>query len=134
MKKLFGVAIIGLLFLGGCAPTTQQADRVNQIELGKSIVEKQCAPCHGIKTLQPTIDTLIVPAPDLATIQKRRGAVSFPIVEVAKIIDGREWINAHGTRNMPVWGEVYKAEGLDETEILGKKGAIIAYLMSIQQE
>ena len=52
---------------------------------------------------------------------------------VASMIDGRKMAKSHGSRDMPVWGEVFsKQENLTEDQIKGKLAEIIAYLMLIQ--
>ena len=108
-----------------------EGSRAKQAERGAAVFKEQCARCHGMKNIAPTVDSLH--APDLTQIKQRRGVHKFPIGEVARIIDGRNIVKAHGPRPMPVWGEVYKSEGMDETEIKGKKGELVAYLMSIQK-
>lgn len=75
---------------------------------------------------------MIQPA-DLTQIRATRRYNEFPILEIANIIDGRKMSKSHGTRAMPIWGEVFSTdEHLNETQIKGKLGEIIAYLMSIQ--
>ena len=32
----------------------------------------------------------------------------FPLWQVYRISDGREAVNGHGTRDMPIWGEVFR--------------------------
>ncbi len=113
----------------GPPPNSRQAQALG----GKAIFDKQCISCHGLNEVAPTIDTLSTPAPDLTRIMARRPkAKEFPIVEIARIIDGRMAVKAHGPRTMPVWGEVYTQEGLNKSEIQGRKGELVAYLMSIQ--
>jgi hypothetical protein len=81
---------------------------------------------------QSILDTLETIPPDLTKINYRRGAKDFPVAEIARIIDGRILAKAHGPREMPVWGKVYEDEGMEEGQIKGKKGQLVAYLMSIQ--
>jgi hypothetical protein len=47
---------------------------------------------------------LQVSMPDLTTLVKNNGGV-FPVARVYNVIDGREEIKAHGTREMPIWGK-----------------------------
>lgn len=109
-----------------------EGSRAKQAERGKLIFEKQCKGCHGMNGEAGTIDTLETKAKDLTRINKSRKITTFPVERIARYIDGRNLVKAHGPREMPVWGEVYKQEGLNETEIKGRKGELIAYLMSIQ--
>jgi hypothetical protein len=34
----------------------------------------------------------------------------FPFDRVYQVIDGREQIKAHGTRDMPVWGQAFRRQ------------------------
>jgi mono/diheme cytochrome c family protein len=115
-----------------CAFGPPEGSSATQAERGKLIFEKQCKSCHGMDGVAATVDTLETKAKDLTRINKRRKVTTFPIEKIARYIDGRNLVKAHGPREMPVWGEVYKQEGMDETEIKGRKGELIAYLMSIQ--
>ncbi len=59
----------------------------------------------------------------------------LPAHRIAELIDGRDTIRAHGTRDMPVWGErLYEVgEGEKGETGIGKVIAkIIAYLDTIQ--
>ena len=47
--------------------------------------------------------------PNLTTLSKRNKGV-FPLQRVYEVIDGTEVLKAHGTREMPIWGTVYRAE------------------------
>ncbi|MDX1684376.1 MAG: c-type cytochrome [Saprospiraceae bacterium] len=121
-----------ILFFMSCEFDPPKGSRPYQVMQGKAIFAEQCAPCHGMKDKAATVDTLKTPAPDLTLIMKRRGVTKFPIAEIARFIDGRQEVAAHGPREMPVWGEVYKAKGMTEGEIRGRKGQLVAYLMEIQ--
>ncbi len=110
-----------------------EGSRSAQAQRGKAIFEAQCISCHGLNDVEPTVTDLETTPPDLTEIMKRRPkAKEFPVAEIARIIDGRLLVQAHGPREMPVWGEVYATEGMDDTEIRGRKGELVAFLMSIQ--
>ena len=66
-------------------------------------------------------------------IQAVRRTEEFPVLEIARRIDGRK-VADHMKNGMPVWGERFAEEELmDEAQIKGKLADIIAYLMSIQK-
>lgn len=130
-------SIIGLLVIiaASCNSGPPKNSRAAQALEGKAIFSEQCASCHGgpgMSADQNILDTLETIPPDLTKISFRRGAKEFPVAEIARIIDGRLLSKAHGPREMPVWGQVYEEEGMEEGEIKGKKGQLVAYLMSIQ--
>ena len=56
---------------------------------------------------------LTTPPSNLAQLARRIGGV-FPAQLVSTAVDGRSLssVGAHGPREMPVWGNVYRAEGM----------------------
>jgi hypothetical protein len=61
--------------------------------------------------------------------------VPLPAARIAQLIDGRDAVRAHGTADMPVWGEKLYAMGEGERGELGIGeviGKIVAYLNTIQ--
>ena len=138
--KSIGLPLSALIFIFlamqlsmGCQQGPPKNSRAAQALAGQKTFNDQCAQCHGSEDVQASIDTLATQPPDLKLIMKRRRAKEFPVAEIARIIDGRLLVKAHGPREMPVWGEVYEAQGLDDEEIRGRKGELVAYLMSIQE-
>ena len=73
---------------------------------GEQLYRRFCASCHGLEGRGdgPVASTLRVEVPDL-TRPAGRALASDPRERIARIIDGRYVIAAHGTRVMPVWGE-----------------------------
>lgn len=73
---------------------------------GKDLYERFCASCHGVtgRGDGPVAASFKVEVPDL-TLIARRSKGAYPRDVIARIIDGRHIIGAHGTRTMPVWGE-----------------------------
>ena len=49
---------------------------------------------------------LNIPVADLTVMQQRNGGV-YPTEKVIRVIDGRQPLNVHGPREMPVWGADY---------------------------
>lgn len=128
------VGFVLLLITLACSSEPKTGTRDAQIQNGKAMFAEKCASCHGMNDVAPTVTDLDPPAPDLTQIMNRRPrATEFPIKEIARFIDGRRDVKAHGPRAMPVWGEVFASEGLDADEIRGKQGELIAYLIAIQE-
>jgi len=71
--------------------------------------------------------------PDLTTFATRNGGV-FPSERVRQVIDGTG-IAAHGDREMPVWGDVFKPHGDRSSQDATRQRieAIIKFLESIQR-
>lgn len=107
-------------------------------ELGQPVFERYCVSCHGESARGdgPVARALHPPPADLTSIAQRRGG-SFPGGEIARTIDGRFGIPAHGTRAMPVWGERFGADvpeaGIGESVARGRIATLVEYLKSIQQ-
>jgi hypothetical protein len=57
---------------------------------------------------------------------------------IAKLIDGREIVKAHGPRSMPVWGEQLGGSGKTgaaaEAAVRRRIESLVAYLATIQPE
>lgn len=73
---------------------------------GQDLYLRFCASCHGEtgRGDGPVAASFTVEVPDLTLMARRHGG-KFPADRVARIIDGRFIIGAHGSRLMPVWGE-----------------------------
>ena len=78
-------------------------------EIGKFEYLNSCASCHGTtgKGDGPVVKSLIKPPTDLTRLSETNSGV-FPFARIYDVIDGRFELATHGTRDMPVWGEVYK--------------------------
>ncbi len=132
------MVLLGMVTFGVCAV----AAAAEQIDIGKREYDASCANCHGLdgKGGGSFAQMLQVSMPDLTTLSKRNGGV-FPVVRVYNVIDGREELKAHGTREMPIWGRhltfraapeyddyPYDAEAFARARIL----AVIDYLYRLQ--
>jgi len=79
-------------------------------DFGKVEYERKCAICHGLKGKGDGPYAVVgMSVPDLTTLSKRNKGV-FPVQHLNDVIDGTEILAAHGTRNMPIWGTVYRAQ------------------------
>ena len=86
----------------GFAAVAQAED----VDIGKSEFQSSCASCHGTdaKGKGPVSDQLKIPPPDLTMLAKNNNGV-FPTNAVYETIYGSKTIPAHGSREMPIWGE-----------------------------
>ena len=100
---------------------------------GQEMYTTYCAVCHGkdAKGTGPAADALKKAPADLTQITRRAGATSFPEVHVMRIIKGDDLVGAHGSRDMPIWGELFKSMRGKETAEL-RVNALMRYLESIQ--
>lgn len=136
--------ISALLLLSAClagAPTASEPQPLDPLlaELGQPLYERHCASCHGLDGQGdgPAAGALRTPPADLTGIARRRDG-AFPRGEIARFVDGRFALSAHGSRDMPVWGTRF-GEAIPETDVAesitrGKIAALVEYLMSIQSD
>jgi mono/diheme cytochrome c family protein len=85
---------------------------------GKQMYLEYCASCHGKdgKGDGPAAVALKAPPSNLATLTARNNG-SFPALRVSQSIEGDGTNFAHGSREMPVWGQVFHT---NETKSVAK--------------
>ncbi len=99
---------------------------------GPAMFASYCAPCH-VRTGRgdgPAAAALKRAPADLATLTARNKG-KFPEVQVRRYIEGLDEVAAHGTRDMPVWGPLFRDLGRD-TALL-RIEALTAHLKTLQQ-
>jgi|GEM_PF-1099830 len=130
MKPVFCLMTVFALFLMAFSPTqaAQEAatkmtspsvdeaetdttyEPENALEMGEisgaDEYYRLCAVCHGEggRGDGPMARVLKTPPPNLTLLAKNNGG-HFPFLSVLEMIDGRNMIAVHGSRDMPVWGE-----------------------------
>jgi len=132
---ILGAVTIFLTFLAHGAP-----------DIGKMEYDNNCAVCHGTtgKGDGPYAGIIDTQIPDITTLQKSNNGV-FPYDHVYQTIDGRKEIKAHGTRDMPIWGNEYNAAAASyyadylgqynvEGFVRGRILALINYIYTLQEQ
>jgi mono/diheme cytochrome c family protein len=95
-----------------------------------------CASCHGPSGHGdgPVAVELKKRPVDLTQLAKNNNG-NFPYARVRAVIDGRgQVLGIHGPADMPVWGERFRQEGNNDTQVRGKILNIVDYLVSIQEK
>jgi mono/diheme cytochrome c family protein len=147
MRSVCGsVAAILVVQLLGCSgafggdpePWRAKAEREARVAAGESLFGAYCSSCHGTdaKGNGPVAPALRTKPADLTRIAERSGG-TFDAAKVAAFIDGRMRIEAHGEREMPVWGRLYddRNQNIMTDERLLSPGMIfdlVEYLRTIQ--
>ena len=135
MKKPLVIAALGAvaaaLSIGGPASGGQNP----QIDSGRALFATYCASCHGPNGLGdgPVASQLRTRPSNLTQFAvKNRGV--FPAERLHRIIDGQDTTaRAHGSMEMPVWGDAFrKREGLSGEAANARIDAIVRYLGAIQ--
>ena len=80
------------------------------LDQGKADFNRLCAPCHGEsgKGDGPQAEHLPKKPADLTAITAKYGR--FPQDKVFETIAGLDMPEGHGTREMPIWGDVFVTE------------------------
>ncbi|HKT51291.1 MAG TPA: cytochrome c [Candidatus Angelobacter sp.] len=137
--------VITVIVLVGAVPGPDEqpskSQRNNEIEHliyslnGPDLYRAHCAPCHGAdgKGKGPVTPALKDLLPDLTTIAQRNGGV-FPTEHVRSIIAGRNVTVAHGSREMPIWGEIFHQVQDDRDYGDIRLQNVTEYLRSIEEK
>jgi len=104
---------------------------------GSALYSSHCSSCHGIygDGYGPAAASIPQTIPDLRQIAASNGG-TYPRELVARIIDGREIIDAHLSDTMPRWGQIFEiVEGHSagaNRRIDENIEALVDYIESIQ--
>jgi mono/diheme cytochrome c family protein len=126
--RILGPFAAGLLV---SALSVQAADPPKGVELYLN----HCAACHGADAEGggPVAAVMQTTVPNLRTLAQRNGG-TFPTDAVTAYIDGREIKAAHGDRQMPIWGDVFRGpeQGTAERTVRERIAALVDFLKGIQ--
>ncbi len=125
-------------------PTSIASVNAQGIDIGQREYKAHCAFCHGLegKGDGPSANMIRGKVADLTILQQNNKGI-FPFKRVYEIIDGREALAAHGSRDMPIWGDVYSREAMDwylpqgmdkDAFIRGRILALAEYISRLQQK
>jgi mono/diheme cytochrome c family protein len=101
---------------------------------GKEMYTSYCAVCHGIdgKGDGPAASALKAPPTDLTTLSMNNGG-KFPSLKISAAIRGDANVPAHGSKDMPVWGSLFRemSQG-HEGEVQQRVANLTKYIESLQ--
>jgi len=104
-------------------------------DLGARLFFNHCAACHGdaAEGGGPVAAAMRVTVPNLRTLATRNDG-AFPAEAVRAYIDGRESVAAHGDRQMPVWGDVFRGpeQGTSERTVRRRIDALVDFIETLQ--
>lgn len=133
----------GLVMMTGCAEepaqpaAEEQQAAMDPIASGQASYKQYCESCHGPDgkgTGEVGADLATSPA-DLTQLTARYNG-KFPVDSVYQAIDGRKDVEAHGSREMPVWGNIWGEESGDPVpdDVVEKRiNELVEYIRSIQE-
>jgi mono/diheme cytochrome c family protein len=102
---------------------------------GVDTFKTYCAVCHGTdgRGNGPAAKALTKTPADLTGIAKRHGG-TFSASDVTEVIAGAQVVLSHGTRDMPIWGDVFSALAPDQSFVKLRMANLLDYLKSIQAQ
>jgi mono/diheme cytochrome c family protein len=128
-RVLISLAVAGLVV----GPRTCRAGESEDAD--RALFIKYCAACHGEDGKGGGVvgPALVNAPPDLTRLARDAGG-EFPLGRVIRAIDGRDHIRAHGSADMPVWGEVFAADTFnDRLDVRIKVRRLAEHVRRIQE-
>jgi mono/diheme cytochrome c family protein len=104
-------------------------------DTGARLYFNHCAACHGEygEGTGPVATSLRVTMPNLRTLAQRNGGV-FPEDAITAYVDGRETKAAHGDRQLPIWGDVFRGadQATAKRTVRRRIAAVVDFISMLQ--
>ena len=103
---------------------------------GKEMYTNYCAVCHGTdgKGNGPAAEALKTPPADLTMLSKSNNG-KYPALKVGSAIRGDAAVAAHGSKDMPVWGHLFRTiSGGHESQVDQRVANLISYIKTLQAQ
>ena len=103
---------------------------------GHEMYSAYCAVCHGTggKGGGPAASALKVPPPNLTVLSKNNGG-KFPSDRVSAVLSGAAQLPAHGSKEMPVWGQLFWSVSHQSSgEVQLRMQNLTKYIESLQEK
>jgi mono/diheme cytochrome c family protein len=123
----------------GCSAQTPRVKKTTVVATspasGKDMYFQYCAACHGKngKGDGPAAAALKTPPMDLTKLSANNDG-RFPEVKVVRIIEGSDTVAAHGSRDMPVWGEIFHHMDASPATAKVRLANLSPHIQSIQRK
>ena len=135
-KGLLAVLVLGVgsLALGQQPPKIKRAPPENvSAANGPQMFRAYCAVCHGVdaRGAGPAASALRKQPADLTQLSRKNNG-KYPVYRVVNVIQGADVIASHGSRDMPVWGAVFRTMEPDTVKL--RIDNLASYIESIQRQ
>ena len=137
MNRIWTSLVCGIavaVMMPALAAQRSDARPAEVTETGAETYTSHCASCHGAsgKGDGPTAPSLRQKPADLTTIARRRGG-EFPRAEITDFVLGKgKRIGAHGSRDMPVWGPLFRELNPADSRVDVRVERLLNYIESLQ--
>ena len=143
MRRTRSFILALVLLLTAWSGTLDKRTAAQEMEVilgGELEYQNYCAVCHGVDAKGQGLMSrfLSIRPADLTLLAKKNGG-TFPFWPTYRAIDGRDEIRGHGTRDMPLWGDRFRAQagGSDSgarAQAAGRLLGLVFYLQHIQEQ
>ena len=139
MRTFFAVLLVLMVSTGAMSQATPTIARGPATQTsptsGVEMYGTHCAVCHGVngKGDGPAAPALKQAPSDLTQLSKKN-AGKFPDFRVANVIQGDTILPAHGSRDMPMWGDVFRSLQRDDVVVKLRVSNLTKYIESLQQK
>ncbi len=139
-----GVAVVALAMIAMAQQAAPSQEKVikhvpvkqTNASSGQEMFNSYCAVCHGTdgKGAGPAASALKVPPTDLTELSAKNGG-KYPSMHVSSVLRGEAETPAHGSKDMPIWGPLFRhlSQGHD-AEVQQRVANLNQYIESIQKK
>ena len=140
-SRIAGAIAFAAFIAYGTFATAQEKPKIQQTTIthtvptdAKEMYTSYCAACHGIdgKGNGPAAKALTKAPADLTQLSAKNGG-KFPDIRVRRYIEGADEVPAHGSRDMPIWGNLFKHAGGGTEGVPIRVRNLSDYIQSLQK-
>jgi mono/diheme cytochrome c family protein len=101
---------------------------------GPEMFKAYCASCHGPDGAgNGPAAAALKKAPTNLTLLSRRNGGKFPGIEVENTIQGSLEDVSHGSRDMPIWGDIFKSVSPNNSAVTIRIAVLNDYIKTLQK-
>jgi cytochrome c553 len=135
MSRIAAIVVVALAFASSAANAQPQVQRapIKPVPASdaKKMFDTYCAVCHGkdAKGTGPAAKSLTKAPADLTKLAANNKG-TYPEVHVKRFIEGADETPAHGSRDMPMWGDLFNSLDRNTSQI--RVQALSDYIKALQ--